>query len=115
MKRENDFFFEEWAFLAKVDPEAFERRRRKVIDEFLSNSGRQRALGEQLQREIDAVRGRAGEPLEALLAISGMLYEHLGFLGEELHVLRDAVGRLKDAQEAECTKSLPPHDCRNKL
>lgn len=114
MKRENDFFFEEWAFLAKVDPEAFERRRRKVIDEFLGNSGRQRALGEQLQREIDAVRGRAGEPLEALLAISGMLYEHLGFLGEELHALRDAVGRLKDAKETECPKSLPPHGCRNK-
>ena len=108
MKRENDFFFEEWAFLAKVDPEAFERRRRKVIDEFLSNSGRQRALGEQLQREIDAVRGRTEEPLEALLAISSMLYEQLRFLGEELHALRNAVGKLRDAKVDQFTKSLPP-------
>lgn len=108
MKRENDFFFEEWAFLAKVDPEAFERRRRKVIDEFLRNSGRKRALGERLQREIDAVRGRAEEPMQALLAISGMLYEQLGFLGEELHALRNAVGKLKDAKETGYTKSLPP-------
>jgi len=49
MKRETDFFFEEWAFLARIDPEAFERRRRKVINEFLSTSGRKRMLGVMLQ------------------------------------------------------------------
>jgi hypothetical protein len=87
MKRENDFFFEEWAFLARVDPEAFERRRRNLIAEFLAASPRQRALGEALQNRIDQARGRAAEPLEALLAIALMLRAELGRLAEKLHAL----------------------------
>lgn len=39
MKCENDFFFEEWVFLVKVDFEVFERCCCKVIEEFLSNFG----------------------------------------------------------------------------
>ncbi|MFZ2268219.1 MAG: DUF3135 domain-containing protein [Azonexus sp.] len=87
MKSENDFFFEEWAFLARVDPEAFERRRRNLIAEFLAASPRQRALGEALQARIDLARGRAAEPLEALLVIAAMLRAELGRLAEKLHAL----------------------------
>jgi hypothetical protein len=87
MKRENDFFFEEWAFLARVDPEAFEQRRRVVIAGFLATSLRPRALGEALQARIDLARGRAAEPLEALLTIALMLHAELGRLGEKLHAL----------------------------
>lgn len=87
MKRENDFFFEEWAFLTRVDPEAFERRRRNVIAEFLAASPCQRALGEALQARIDLARGRAAEPLEAMLVVALMLRGELGRLAEKLHAL----------------------------
>ena len=92
-----DFSFEEWAALARLDPQAFERRRREVIDEFLRSSGSQRASGEALQREIDAVRKQAGTPQDALLAISGMLHAQLSFLGEELCALREDLGLIERA------------------
>jgi len=97
MNTGQDFSFEEWAALARHDPEAFERRRREVIDEFLRSSGSQRARGEALQREIDAVRKRAETPQDALLAISGMLHAQLSFLGEELCALRKDLGRIERA------------------
>jgi len=95
MKRETDFFFEEWAFLARIDPEAFERRRLKAIDEFLSMSCRQRILGEMLQHQIDATRVQAGNPQAALQALAKMLGDELVFLGEELNLLSDHIDKLR--------------------
>ncbi len=89
MKRESEFFFEEWASLAKGNPDEFERRRQQTIEDFLLASGSQRTLGETLQREIDSVRRRAESPDAALLAVTTMLAEQLSFLGEELDVLRE--------------------------
>ena len=50
MKNPDATLFEEWMFLAKVDPELFEARRRRAIAEYLESSGSQRAIGEALQR-----------------------------------------------------------------
>ncbi|WP_153111619.1 DUF3135 domain-containing protein [Propionivibrio limicola] len=104
MKNESDFIFEEWAFLARVDPEAFEIRRRKAIGEFLGTSGRQRVLGEMLQRRIDAARVEAETPQAALVVIARMLCEELDVLGNELQALRDQMGKIRRNSE------LPPEN-----
>lgn len=107
MKRENGFFFEEWAFLARVDPDAFERRRRNVIAEFLAGSSRQRVLGESLQARIDLARGRAAEPQQALLNIFSMLREELGRLCEKLHELHKVLGESCASEEPSGAPSPP--------
>lgn len=94
MERDTDIFFEEWAFLARVDPDAFERRRRKVIDEFLNSSVRRRPGAELLQRKIDALRGRCTDPAQSLLLISRMLHAQLVCLDDELNSLKDGLGNL---------------------
>lgn len=92
---EANFNFEEWALLAKVNPEAFELRRREIIDMFLRESPeRQRRFGGILQREIDAERQRAGDPQKAFLAVAKMMCQQLAFLGEELHNLSGAMKKL---------------------
>lgn len=93
-----DFHFQEWAFLAKVDPEAFEIRRRKVVEQFLQNSSeRQRTVGRRLQREIDANRNLIDDPQVALAAISRMLWQQVSFLCDGLNDLSDCMKRLEKA------------------
>jgi hypothetical protein len=95
------FYFEEWEFLAKRDPHAFELRRKAAVDRFLEeSSSRQRRLGIVLQREIDAERRRAPDPQVALLVIARMLCEQLIFLGEEMNGLRDDIRELPCAKAA---------------
>ena len=109
MKRESDFFFEEWAFLASIDPAAFERRRRQVIAEFLRTSGQQRACGELLQRRIDVLRERIVDPRESLVAMARMLSEQLNLLGEHLDAMRDVLGKLCAAEKPADAELLLPH------
>jgi hypothetical protein len=97
MNTGHDLSFEEWASLARLDPQAFEAQRREVIGAFLRASGSQKTMGEALQREIDAVRNRAATPQDALLAIGSMLHAHLSFLGEELGALHDNLGIIENA------------------
>ena len=104
MKPEWDFCFEEWASLAKADPEAFELRRKAVIEGFLDASGHRRKLGERLQREIDDVRARSESPLAALVAMTAMLSDQLEFLGEQLAVLSEKVGAIGEAEARACTR-----------
>ncbi len=77
-----DYHFSEWAFLAKTDPEAFERRRRACIEQFLEQSGHRRARLEALQATIDAECEMAATPREAMLAVSRMMCNSLA----ELHL-----------------------------
>lgn len=101
-----DFHFQEWAFLAKVDPEAFELRRRKVVEQFLENSSdRQRTVGRRLQREIDANRHPIDDPRLALAAISRMLWQQVGFLCDGLNDLSDCMKRLEKANISALTVS----------
>ena len=84
------FFYEEWAFLARIDPALFETHRRQLIDEFLIAAGseRQKEEGARLQREIDATIQGASDSKAALLAIARMLCGQLSHLGEELSALK---------------------------
>lgn len=98
-----DYHFSEWAFLAKTDPDAFERRRRARIEQFLGQTGRSRARLEALQATIDAECEMAANPREAMLAVSRMMCNSLA----ELHLAMTTLSgefrslrRLKVIQQA---------------
>lgn len=87
-----DFFFQEWALLARTDPDAFESRRKQTIDQFLlQSSTRQRKMGLNLQREIDAERRRAEDPEKAFSAIAKMMWQQVNFLYDGLDNLSEYV------------------------
>lgn len=89
-----DFHFHEWAFLARTDAEAFERRRARLLEAFLSESAQRRPALESLQREIDRQRAAAASPEEAVAAISGMMCNSFCTLVGELRELRSELKRL---------------------
>ncbi|MEW5972710.1 MAG: DUF3135 domain-containing protein [Pseudomonadota bacterium] len=68
------FDFDDWARLARSDPEAFERRRAQVIERLIRSSSprvQQRLRG--LQFQVDAQRRLSGNPLGACIRISRMM------------------------------------------
>jgi hypothetical protein len=74
------YYFNEWAFLAKTDPEVFEQRRVQCINKLLSMSGQQKQRLRALQSRIDAQRKRANSPQEAVIAISDLMCKSLSDL-----------------------------------
>lgn len=73
--------FDEWAALAKEDPQAFEKMRLAAIDEYIASvpdSHRQRLR--RLQWRIDQERRLARSPMSACLRISRMMWDSM--LGE---------------------------------
>lgn len=76
-----DFDFNEWAALAKDDPEAFEQRRRALIEATIRKAkpeNQHRLRG--LQFRVDMERVRTRTPLAACGRISEMMWE--SFAGE---------------------------------
>ena len=85
------FDFDEWASLAKTDPQAFEARRLALIEDFLQqfpNPEQRRLRG--LQFRIDLERRRARTPMAACLRLSSMMWDSL--LGS--HGLKNALDTL---------------------
>ena len=82
-----DVYFNEWAFMAKADPEVFEQRREDCINELLSKSGQHRQQLQALQSRIDAQRKLANSPLDAVAAISGLMCNSLCDLARVLSSL----------------------------
>lgn len=84
--------FDQWSDLARSNPEAFEARRSKVIDEFIAampahKQHRMRCL----QWKIDQVRNQCATPMAACIKLSEMMWDSLigpGGLNESLHRLR---------------------------
>ncbi len=73
--------FDEWAALAREDPQAFEKMRLAAIDEYIASvpdTHRQRLR--RLQWRIDQERRLARNPMSACLRISRMMWDSL--LGE---------------------------------
>lgn len=102
-RMELDYYFNEWAFLAQADPEAFERRRKQYIGEFLRRSGRHRRRLEALQARIDAERRPGVPPQQTVLALSRLMCASL----DELHAAMTGLSadlkqlnRLMDAESA---------------
>ncbi|MFO7594007.1 MAG: DUF3135 domain-containing protein [Pseudomonadota bacterium] len=67
--------FDQWRLLAKTDPEAFENRRRELLEAVIARAPerrRQRLRG--LQWRADVVRRRSSSPLAACITLSDMMW-----------------------------------------
>lgn len=76
-----DFDFDDWASLARDDPQAFEQLRLWLIDDLINAAPphlQKRLAG--LQWRIDCLRRRSQNPLGACLRISSMMWDSV--LGE---------------------------------
>lgn len=79
---DNDFNFDEWAKMAKEDPDAFEDMRKKMIQEVIDNTSpeiKRRMQG--LQWQIDKIRSTSSNPMASCLKISQMMWDNV--LGED--------------------------------
>jgi len=85
----------EWAFLARTDPEVFERRRKRCIEDFLGESHTHRPQLEALQARIDAARQDAPTPLDAVIAITALMCRSAGELATQLGSLHTDLVELK--------------------
>ena len=83
--------FDEWAGLAKSDPESFEARRREIIESAIARSKpEQQQRLRCMQWKIDQIRDRSPTPLSACVKISNMMWDSLtgpGGLKESLEQL----------------------------
>lgn len=70
--------FDDWHRLAAKDPEAFERMRRRAIDQHIARAPahRQERL-RRLQWRVDATRRRARTPMGACLSLSALMWDSL--------------------------------------
>ncbi len=92
-----DFDFKEWAELAQTDPDRFEARRNRVINEAIRRvpADRQRML-RGLQWRVDRVRELKRTPLAACIAISDMMWDAFG----DLHQSYAELAECKSGQKA---------------
>jgi len=78
MVQQADFDFQEWARLAREDPDAFERERARLIGELIGAAPPEmRHRLEALQWRVEQVRRRSRTPLSACLKISAMMWERV--------------------------------------
>ena len=85
---EEDFDFNEWAALARTDPEGFARRRHARIQAAILNSQeKNHARLERLQFRIYAKCRLARTPMKACLQLSSMMWDSFFDLKESLVTL----------------------------
>ena len=85
--------FDRWAELARTDPEAFEARRSRLIEETIGRMPEHKQQRMRcLQWKIDQVRARAANPMAACIRISEMMWDSLVGPGG----LKEALDRLGD-------------------
>ena len=116
MDQSSDFDFEEWAVLAKTDPEAFEAKRQMEIEKLIASaspSTQTRLRG--LQWQIDAERRRAGTPLSACVRVFNQMWESVYGEGGLLDALNSMEGDpLPERPTADVLEFQPrPADQRN--
>lgn len=76
--------FENWAKLARENPEQFEKQRRTVIQQFLDSAPEDLRPGlEKIQWRVEQERRRAGNPVGAMIAISKLMWDKLYRLNEK--------------------------------
>ena len=74
--RDFRFDFDEWMNLARTDPEAFDARRKKIIDELIAHAPehiRQRLIS--FQWRINMERARCSNPMQACIKLSNMMWD----------------------------------------
>ena len=84
------FDFKEWSELAQTDPERFEARRNRIINEAIRRvpTNRQQML-RGLQWRVDRVRELKRTPLAACIAITDMMWDTFGDLHNSYVQLAD--------------------------
>lgn len=89
------FDFKEWAELARQDPDRFESRRSRIINEAIRRvpSDKQEML-HRLQWKVDRVRELKRTPLAACMAISHLMWESFN----DLHTSYVNLAQLKAGQ-----------------
>jgi hypothetical protein len=83
----SEFDFEEWARLARADPQAFEERRREEIRRVIDARPDLRPRLEGLQFRLDGERQLARTPLRACLRMSSLMWD-------SFHTLKDRLDEL---------------------
>lgn len=100
-----DFDFETWAELARSDPEAFELRRKALIDQLIEAApAHLQARLRGLQWRIDIERKRYKHPLKSCIALYAMMWESMYGEGG----LLEALNRLREPFEGTSPSSTPP-------
>lgn len=117
-----DFNFNEWAFLAKTNPEGFERYREQYIGQFICQTGRHRRRLEALQSRIDVERELAPTPEAALAIISRHMCDSLCQLAHEMQDLKTLLpprphcnSRLKQRPRQDSSREARQSKARAKL
>ncbi len=91
-----DFNFDEMVKLAKEDPDAYENKREKMIQEIIDNTSPEvRRRMEGLQWQIDQVRSTSANPMQSCLKISQMMWDNV--LGDD--GLLDHMRQLTDPEQ----------------
>jgi hypothetical protein len=86
--------FDQWAELAKSDPEAFEAKRAEVIEEMIQQMPAHKQQRMRcLQWKIDQVRNQAANPVAACIKLSEMMWDSLVGPGG----LREVLERIGDS------------------
>ncbi len=79
---DTNFNFDEWAKIAKEDPDAFEDMRKKMIQDVIeATSPEVKKRMQGLQWKIDNIRSTSPNPMASCLKISQMMWDNV--LGEE--------------------------------
>jgi len=102
--------FDEWAALAKSDPQAFERQRRQVIDRAIlaAPADRQQQL-RRVQWKLDQIRSTSRTPMVACLRMHRLLWESVtGDHGLLACLQRSAAAKQRPARTASA-RIIPLH------
>jgi hypothetical protein len=102
MKSEFEFNFDEWAELAKRDPEAFIRRRDLVMNEISEElRARSPSAVKGICWRIEVERKRCATPLQLCLKLSSMMWNRHADLTNMLHVLSDSNQKFKKSLDSQ--------------
>jgi hypothetical protein len=75
---DHEFNFDEWSRLAEHDPDAFEKRREKLMQDFIASCREEsRQSMEKLMFRVNAERRRASNPMAATLKLLAMAEDKL--------------------------------------
>jgi len=78
--------FEQWAWLARQDPETFEQLRHRLLDAHIArSSSAHREHLRRLQWRIDRLREQASNPMSACVQISNLMWTTFDQLGKAYH------------------------------
>lgn len=100
-----DFDFDTWAELARSDPEAFELRRKALIDQIIEAApAHLQARLRGLQWRIDIERKRYKHPLKSCMALHAMMWESMYGKGG----LLEALNRLREPLQGGSPSPAPP-------